>query len=330
MTVPGSCGIHGYVGALNRTLRVQSGGQPAVADLFAGAGGLSLGFAATGFGVTGYESDRHAAATYSRNLSPCEPVELTAHSRVGAAEVVIAGPPCQPWSVRAREPVLDDRQQGIAIVLAAADDVRPEVIVIENVPGLAKRGRPVLESAIGSLERMGYTVECQELNAADFGVPQARRRIIVVGHHGGFTFPEPLARRIPAGWAVGRLVRHDSAQARIVTDGMLEYIARYERKSACRRPRDLDLTRPARTLTVRNLSGATGDMLRVLLPDGRRRTLSVREAARLQGFPDWFRFEGPLVSQYTQIGNAVPPLLAFHIARSVKRALGAGTRVHSS
>lgn len=89
------------------------------------------------------------------------------------------------------------------------------------------------------------------------------------------------------------------------------------------RPRDLHLDkRPARTVTCRNLAGATGDMHRVVLPDGRRRRLTVREGARLQSFPDWFEFQGSEASQYKQIGNAVPPLMAYEIARCFPGAFG--------
>jgi DNA (cytosine-5)-methyltransferase 1 len=99
---------------------------------------------------------------------------------------------------------------------------------------------------------------------------------------------------------------------------MDRYIAAYEAKSKCVRPRDLHLDRPARTLTCRNLAGATSDMHRVLLPDGRRRRLLLREAARLQSFPDWFEFAGNETSALYQIGNAVAPLFALNLAQAVR------------
>lgn len=105
---------------------------------------------------------------------------------------------------------------------------------------------------------------------------------------------------------------------------MDRYIEKYEKASQCVRPRDLRLEEPSRTVTCRNLAGATGDMLRILLPDGRRKRVSVREGARLQGFPDWFDFCGNESSRFKQIGNAVPPLMAKALAESAREYLSAG------
>ena len=163
------------------------------------------------------------------------------------------------------------------------------------------------------------------LEAADYGVPQNRRRLILVGHQGHFRFPRPSGTVLTAGDALRGLPQVSPQASKFLTPSMDAYVAKYEKASCLRTPRDLHLDRPARTLTARNLTGATGDMQRLRLPDGRRRRLTVREAARLQSFPDWFTFKGSEASQLRQIGNAVAPKLAYELARSVREYLDEST-----
>ncbi len=284
-----------------------------VLDLFAGCGGLALGFEAAGFTTVGYEQAADAAATYRTNLgSPCHQVTLRPGAGLAeGAEVLIGGPPCQPFSVNGRQDGRDDSRDGFPTFLWAVEAYRPKVAVFENVRGMLYQNRTYLDAIVASLRRLGYTVDWQLLNSVRYGVPQKRERLFVVSHSGRFGFPEPtVSEPVTAGEALGELAAAVPDGSKFLTPSMDAYVARYEAKSKCVRPRDLHLDRPARTLTCRNLSGATGDMHRVRLADGRRRRLTVREAARLQSFPDWFAFAGNEGSQFNQIGNAVPPLMA--------------------
>lgn len=311
-----------YVSLINECLRPSARPRWRAVDLFAGCGGLSLGFEAAGFSTEGYEMQTAAAASYGANLQgACHAVRLTMGQAYPSADVVIGGPPCQPFSVFGKQQGRDDARDGFPIFIDAVARLQPRLFLFENVRNMANTHQNYLTSILERLSGLGYVVETRVLNAVDYGVPQNRQRLIAVGHRGGFHFPTPAARQATVGDAIGDLVEQVEDESKILTPRQDAYIAAYERKSACVHPRDLRLTHPARTLTCRNLAGCTSDMQRVRLADGRRRRLTVREAARLQSFPDWFNFSGNEARQFYQIGNAVPPLLAFQLARAVSECL---------
>jgi len=166
----------------------------------------------------------------------------------------------------------------------AVEKTDPDIWVFENVRGLLYRNIDYFEEVLSKLKSLNYIVEYQLFNVVNFGVPQNRERLIVVGHRGDFHFPIESKRRVTAGEALEEMAFAVPDGAKFLTPSMDKYVANYEKASKCINPRDLYLDRPARTLTCRNLAGATGDMQRIRLPDGRRRRLTVREAARLQSF----------------------------------------------
>ncbi|MBI2675765.1 MAG: DNA cytosine methyltransferase [Candidatus Aenigmarchaeota archaeon] len=299
--------------------------SPLVLDLFAGCGGLALGFEAAGFRTIGYEMLPVACQTYNKNLKGwCKQVFLDTKSELDeSADVVIGGPPCQPFSVIGNQSGVSDPRNGFPAFLSAVEKYNPKIVVFENVRGMFYRNKWYLDKIVEYLQdNLKYNVEPPKiLNAVHYGVPQRRERLFVVAHRGNWKFPEPFHWNFTAGDALGELAFSIPESAKFLTKSMDDYIERYERKSHCMRPRDLHLDQPSRTVTCRNLNGATGDMLRIRLPDGRRRRLTVREAAKLQSFPDWFEFCGSEGEQFNQIGNAVPPLLAKAVAMSVLQCI---------
>jgi DNA (cytosine-5)-methyltransferase 1 len=300
-----------------------------VVDLFAGCGGLSLGFEANGFKTIGYEMDENASNTYNKNLlGECITGKLTPESIYPKADIIIGGPPCQPFSVGGKQLGLKDSRDGFPIFLSAVRQLNPEVFLFENVRGMLYKNKWYLKEVIDELESLGYYIDYALLNAVNFEVPQNRERVIVIGSRQKIKLPNPIHKKITAGEALGKLAFEFDDNSKFFTESMDRYVANYEKASKCVNPRDLYLDRPARTLTCRNLAGATGDMHRVKLNDGRRRRITVREAARLQSFPDWFEFQGTETNQYTQIGNAVAPNFAFHLAKNIKNHL-MGTSVEN-
>ena len=295
-----------------------------VIDLYCGAGGFSLGFAASGFRACGIDRDPDAVATFRANIGQAECLNLNSDISLPKADVLIAGPPCQPWSRAGKQLGELDVRDGFPSIARSIELVNPIAIVVENVADIAlEHRRTRLDDFVGELANRGYAISEAVLTASDFGVPQNRRRAFIFGvrHSNPVEMPIPCSRQTTPRDAIGDTCQVVPENARFLSKQMDRYIARYEKASGCRVPRDLHLDRPARTLTVRNLAGATGDMMRLALPCGRRRMLTVQEAARLQSFPDWFHFAGSRQSQFSQIGNAVPPLLAFAVAKQVHQKL---------
>ncbi len=272
--------------------------------------------------------DEACSSTYVKNLKgTCETVTLTTETVLPPARILIGGPPCQPFSVIGNQNGIDDARNGFPVFIQAVRTLDPDLFLFENVRGLLYRSRPYFDKVLEALKELGYVIEYRLLNAVEYEVPQKRERLIVVGHRGVFTFPQPRTNRITAGEALGAMTTATPPESRFLTKSMDDYIARYEAASSCITPRDLHLDEPARTLTCRNLAGATSDMHRIRLPDGRRRRVLPREAARLQSFPDWFDFQGTETDVYNQIGNAVPPMLAYHLAGAVRDYILSGERL---
>ena len=317
-----------YTDKINYILKPAQSQSHLVLDLFAGCGGLSLGFEAQGFTTHGFEINADSCATYNKNLQgECTQIVLQTETKLPSCDVLIGGVPCQPFSVGGKQKGLRDSRDGFPIFVNAVKKLNPSIWLFENVRGLLYRNKWYFDEIIQALQSLGYIVDYQLLNAVNFGVPQNRERLIVVGHRGKFEFPSTLEKRITVGEALEELAFSIPPESKFLTPSMDEYIAKYEKASACKNPRDLHLHKPARTLTCRYLAGATGDMHRIKLADGRRRRLLLEEAARLQSFPDWFEFVGTQTSCFNQIGNAVSPLFAFHLARSVKEYLELGYRL---
>ena len=320
-----------FIERIHKTLVPKPSGEFVVLDLFAGCGGLALGFEAMGFDTIGFEMDADACRTYSQNLcGVCHQAVLTPQTEYPSADVIIGGPPCQPFSVGGSQLGLKDSRDGFPTFISAVEKVNPDICLFENVRGLLYSNRWYFDEILGRLKDLNYIVEFKLLNAVDYGIPQNRERVIVIGHRGEFHFPTEQKTKICVQEALGEFLLHAPPESKFLTASMDEYVAKYERASFCKTPRDLHPHKPARTLTCRNLAGATGDMHRIKLPDGRRRRILLREAARLQSFPDSYEFYGSQISCFNQVGNAVPPLLGWHLAASIRDYLATSKRFSSA
>jgi DNA (cytosine-5)-methyltransferase 1 len=324
----------------------------AVFDVFAGAGGMSLGFAAAGYTVVAAaEWDRDACATFAK-AHPGATVfdgdagmlpRRTLQSLRGDVDVVIGGPPCQPWSGGGKRLGAADPRNGWPAFLRVLADVRPVAFVAENVAGLASAARrSYLDALLAQVRDLGFATNARLVDAAVHGVPQTRRRLFMVGRRGrrgNFEWPAPSPRGRAAGDCV-RATPYGEPNRSIVT---------YARHPDLRPDpyhghlfngggRPIDLTRPAPTLLA-SMGGnktpwvdtrsvvpayhrhlAAGGAPRNGVVVGARR-ITVEEAARLQTFADDVQFVGSRASCYRQIGNAVPPQLAHVIAEALTTSL---------
>lgn len=309
-----------YINEINKALRIKKKNKIKLIDLFAGCGGLSLGFEANGFNTIGYELNEDACNTYNTNLNGnCNHVKLDLEISYPTADILIAGPPCQPYSKAGLKKGQTDNRNGFPIFIDALDKINPEIAIFENVKGLLNEKSNYFEVLIKQLNIRGYNLNYDVLNSKDYLVPQSRERLFLIACKGKskFMFPNKSERIIPIKAAIGKVRSKIPKDTIILNSYMDDYIKKYEIASKCKNPRDLNLETPSRTLTCRNLSGMTGDMIRLKLSNGKRRTLSISEAALLQSFPSSFKFIGNKNSVMNQIGNAVPPMMSYSIAKSI-------------
>jgi DNA (cytosine-5)-methyltransferase 1 len=289
---------------------------------------LGRRYPGTGFRIVwANDHNARACATYRLNLGD-HIVEGDVREALGTlparADLVIGGFPCQDISVNGRMLGLAGGRSSLyTAMVEAVGRLRPAAFVAENVGGvLFRRHAPALRKIMGDFGSLGYRVEAVPLEAADYGVPQTRRRVFLVGTRGlpaPFAAPAPVGgRRVTAREAIGDLEG-------LAADPGFSHVWSAARESPDQGSRRLAADRPGYTIRAE----CHGNIqFHYRLP----RRISMREAARLQSFPDGFRFAARLRETERQIGNAVPPVLAWHVAMAVRAALqgrGAGAPLPS-
>lgn len=322
-------------------------------DLFTGAGGLTIGLERAGFRpLIGVETNSDACRTFAGGFPdvPIEPrpVETYDFRQFEGVDLVAGGPPCQPFSSGGKGLASADERDMIPQFVRAVAEARPRAFLMENVSALfGGTHRDYLGPVLERLESLGYSLSTAVLNAAEYGVPQKRRRGFVVGvRHGRFAFPQPTHGPrgghpfVPA----GVVLRADQ----VIGEPNLSQV--FYAKTPDLRPspydgqlfngggRPIDLAVPCHTI----LASAGGNKTHFLdtlnavpayhahlarggqprigtLPGARR--ITPEESALIQTFPPGMHFHGSRSSRYAQIGNAVPPLLASVIGRALRGAL---------
>lgn len=221
-----------YLNQLNEMMVPSPNHRFRALDLFAGCVRLSLGFKANEILTDGIEVNADAVATYCANLSvKCNQRTLgpTDHYESDSYDIVIGGPPCQPFSVRGLQKGIDDSRGGFPIFINAVKQIRPKIWMFENVRGLMHHNRWCLDEILTRLSSLGYQITYPLVNASRYGVPQNRERLIAIGHKGCFRFPRPYTITYAAGDAIADICYTIADGSKVLTPSMDEYIKRYEK-----------------------------------------------------------------------------------------------------
>ncbi len=318
---------------------------PKVISLFAGCGGSSLGYKLAGCDViASVERDPAAASIYSANFPEVELWEqdiATLNPQLvlknqglqpGELDILDGSPPCQGFSMLGKRKVLDPRNQLFTEYVRFLRHLQPKAFCMENVPGLvAGDMRYLFQKMIEALTNEGYTVQARILNASHYGVPQDRRRVIILGIRQDLELipahPQPFSIPVTFRQAVQGLASHELTQ---VPTGQALKLAKALRpgesgatlhKRYSQKANDFSLIRlawdsPSPTVCKTLRPGQCG-----LLHPEEDRFLSIAELKRVCAFPDKFVLSGSFETQWGRLGNAVPPLLAKSIAEALLQQL---------
>ena len=305
--------------------------NPRVVSLFSGAGGLDLGFKKAGFKIVwANDFDKDAVATYKENIGKecvCGDISEIDSANIPECDVIVGGFPCQGFSMaNTKRNVLDERNKLYLQYIRILKDKKPKFFVAENVKGILSLGHgAIIQAIINDFSEAGYNVKYKLLNAADYGVPQTRQRVIIVGVRKDlnveFDYPQPthskngkngLRKWISVFEALKNIPDPDGPNASTVPNN--EYSQYKVKPRNFTGHRCTDPNKPSPTILARGNGG--GGVCAIPHPNGNRR-MSVRESAAIQTFPLNFRFIGHMGSAYRQVGNAVPVEFAYKIAMSI-------------
>ena len=305
-----------------------------VVSLFSGAGGLDLGLIKAGHRVVwANDIDANAVETYRRNIGGyivCADIkDVNMRDIPDGADVVVGGFPCQGFSQANLLRDVDDERNVLYLffrkVIAAK---KPKFFIAENVKGiLSLGGGSAIKKILADFKKAGYLLDVHLVNMADYGVPQHRQRVIIVGQRNDisetmlFRFPSPThARDGRGGLPPWRTIRDeidrfpDPDKPNNLPNHVYSAYKLAYRNFTGHRPTDPD--KPCPTILARGNGG--GGVCAIPHYNGKRR-LTIRESAAIQTFPDNFEFVGAMNSCYRQIGNAVPVRFAECLGRELSR-----------
>ena len=301
-----------------------------------------------------YAKNRTDAKTLCGDIAQMDPKKIAKTYSISKVDLVVGGPPCQGFSIAGKRIVEDERNALYKSFVRFVAYFKPKAFVMENVPNILSIGNGIVKDAIlNDFKSLGYEIQVQVLTASDYGVPQNRRRAVFVGLLNGkkFVFPKAcVEHKVTASEALSDLPEAtlpDGSKYPLPTQSDYQKIIRKHSKGVYNHETSQHSEQTKHIISLVPDGGNYKDLPKELqdtrkvhiawtrldsqkpsftIDTGHRhhfhysfcRIPTVREAARIQSFPDTFIFYNSKTSQYKQVGNAVPPLMAYAIAKQLK------------
>jgi len=319
-------------------------GNLKIASLFCGCGGTDIGFTG-GFNFLGkYYSKNPVKIVYANDIekeacdifdanfkikSDNRDIKSVSSNEIPDHDILTGGFPCQSFSIVAQNPkrlgFKDDKGKLFFEMCRILRDKQPKCFVAENVKGLISANDGMaFPLIISEFEKCGYSVHYKLMNSVHFGVPQKRERVFIVGFRNDldveFKFPDPILTEedfIPLSSVV--FPNSEIQEKYYFSDKAVQGMLKANPKM--NKGRAQDLSKPCNTVGSHLAKVSLNSTDPVLEVDGRYRRFTPREVARIQSFPDEFKLIGSDASQYRALGNAIPPVLMWYIAKAIVKAL---------
>ena len=326
-----------------------------VASLFCGCGGMDLGLMGN-FNFLGkhyhkkpfeivyaIDNDNYSARIYNDNFEhKCivKDIRDVSKKELPKHDLLIGGFPCQSFSISAQNPprlgYKDEKGKLFFEMVEVLKEKQPRFFIAENVKGiLSANKKKAFPMIIKEFEKAGYNVKFKLLNSSDFGIPQKRERVFIVGFRDYkdfmyFEFPKPTTlngNKVKLKAVIDKKANLDKKWffSQKAVDGMLRV------KHKLNKGRNQDIEQPCNTITSHLAKVSLNSTDPVLLINGKYRRFTPREAAKIQSFPDDFKLDSVSENrQYRAIGNAVPPVLMWHISNSLTKLIEESEIEHPS
>lgn len=314
-----------------------------VASLFCGCGGTDVGltgnfeFLGRHYDSNGMEIvyandiDANACALFEKNFGLVpdnRDVRNVASEELPEFDILTGGFPCQSFSIVAQNPprlgIKDDRGMLFFEMCRILRERQPKCFIAENVKGiLTANKKAAFPLILEEFENSGYDVKYTVLNAAEYGVPQKRERVIIVGFRKDlgvdFTFPTPVITTVEEYAPLQAVIEAEVPEKYYFSEKAVAGMMK--NRESMNKGRAQDVTKPCNTVGAHLAKVSLNSTDPVLLVNGRYRRFTPREVARIQSFPENFRLIGSEAAQYRALGNAIPPVMFWYVARAVAEVL---------